>query len=79
MQFCFALRRRRALRPVRFQTFGDATENAAGRNIGALLDQDFRQHAVRRRGDFDRHLVGLDFDDRLVDAHGVAALLQPRL
>jgi len=35
------------------------------------------QHAGRRRLDLDRHLVGLDLDDRLALLHGIARTLEP--
>jgi hypothetical protein len=42
-----------------------------------LLPEDLRQHAIRGRGDFHRHLIGDDLEQRLVFLHRVAHLLEP--
>jgi hypothetical protein len=41
------------------------------------LGHDLGQHAGRRRVDLERHLVGLQLDQRFVRLHRVAALLEP--
>src|SRR5207253_925242 len=43
----------------------------------ALLRGYITHDAGRRRLDLDRHLVGLDLDDRLTLAHGVPRALEP--
>ena len=45
--------------------------------VVAGLRDDLRQHAGGGRVDFERHLFGLEFDQRLVRLHDVAALLEP--
>ena len=55
----------------------DARDHLVGRHGVAVVGEDLRQHAVRRRGDLDRHLVGLDLDQHFVAFDGVADLLAP--
>ena len=52
-------------------------EQRADRHRLAGLGDDLGQHAGGRRVDLERHLVGLEFDQRLVGLDGVAALLEP--
>ena len=55
----------------------DRAQQRADRDRGAVLGGDLGQHAGGGRGHFDRHLVGLQFDQRLVDARPLALLLEP--
>ena len=68
-----AARRARRLRRRR----ADLTQQRAGLNRLAFLGDDLREHAGGGRVDFERHLVGLEFGQRLVGAHDVARLLEP--
>jgi hypothetical protein len=43
----------------------------------AIADQDFCQHACRRRRHFEDDLVGLNFDQDLVGRDGLSRLLLP--
>ena len=56
---------------------GDCAQQRADRDRIAGLGDDFGEHARGRRVDFERDLVGLEFDQRFVRLHGVAALLEP--
>ena len=55
----------------------DLAEQRADRDGLAILGDDLAEHAGGRRRHFDGDLVGLQFDQRLVDRHGVAGLLEP--
>src|SRR6185437_1511237 len=57
--------------------FGDRTEQRADSNGGAVLGRDVAEHAGGGRRHFQRHLVGLELDERLVDRDRVARLLEP--
>ena len=56
---------------------GDLTEQRADRDRLAVLGGDRAEHAGGRRRDLDRHLVGLELDQRLVDRDRIARLLEP--
>ena len=71
-RLCGRSRRRRGAAARR-----DGAEQCADRDGVAVLGGDFRQHAGGRRRHFDRHLVGFEFDQRLVDGDRVAWLLEP--
>ena len=51
----------------------DLAEQGADRDRLAVLGGDLGEHAGGRRGHLDRHLVGLELDQRLVGRDGVAA------
>ena len=71
-------RRRAARRGAAARAAGEErAEQRADRDRLARLGGDFRQHAGGRRVDLERHLVGLQFDQRFVRLHDVAALLEP--
>ena len=53
-----------------------AEQRADGDRL-AFLGDDLVEHAGGRRRHFDRHLVGFELDQRLVDGDGVADLLEP--
>ena len=55
----------------------DLRDGVADRDVRALRRRHGREHAVRRRLDLDRHLVGLDLHQRLALGHLVALRLQP--
>ncbi len=57
--------------------FLDLAEQCADRDGFAVLGRDFRQHAGGGRRHLDRHLVGFQFDHRLVGGDGVAGVLEP--
>ena len=57
--------------------FLDLAEHRADRDGFAVLGGDLAEHAGGRRRHFDRHLVGLELDQRLVDRDRVARLLEP--
>src|SRR5205085_434630 len=69
--------RRRRLRSRRRGAVIDHAEQRADRDRVAVLGRDLAEHAGGRRGHLDRHLVGLEFDQRLVHRHGLAGLLEP--
>ena len=52
-------------------------EQSADADGFAVLGGDLGQHARRGGVDFQRHLVGFEFDERLVSLHGFALLLEP--
>ena len=52
-------------------------QQRADRHCVALFGDNLAERAAGRRIDLQRHLVGLQFDQRLVRLHGVAALLEP--
>ena len=56
---------------------GKPAQQRADRDRLPGLGGDLRQHARGRRVDLERHLVGLQFDQRLVRLDDVAALLEP--
>ena len=55
----------------------DLAEQRADRDGLAVLGGDVGQHAGGRRRHLDRHLVGLELDQRLVDRDRFARLLEP--
>ena len=55
----------------------DLSEQRADRDGLAILGGDLAERARRWRRDFDGDLVGLEFDQRLVDRDGIAGLLEP--
>src|SRR2546426_81007 len=55
----------------------DLTEQRTHRDRLAVLGDDLAEHAGGRRGHLDGDLVGLELDQRLVDRHGFAGLLEP--
>src|SRR6267143_1474685 len=55
----------------------DLTEQRADRDGVAVLGRHVGKHAGGGRRHLDRHLVGLELDQRLVDRDGVARLLEP--
>ncbi|MGY4304685.1 hypothetical protein ACVIJ6_001928 [Bradyrhizobium sp. USDA 4369] len=55
----------------------DLAEQRADGNRLAVLGDDLAERAGRRSRHLDRHLVGFELDERLVDRHGVAGLLEP--
>jgi hypothetical protein len=55
----------------------DGAEQRADVHRLARLDRDRRQHAGRRGRHFERHLLGLELDQRLVFADGLAFALEP--
>ena len=55
----------------------DLAEQRADRDGLAVLGGDLGEHAGGRRRHLDRHLVGLELDQRLVDRDGIARLLEP--
>jgi hypothetical protein len=57
--------------------FRDGTEDRAHLNRRAFLHRDRLQRAVGRRRHFDGHLVGFEFEQRLVARDGIAFLLEP--
>ena len=57
--------------------FGNGAQQRADRNGGAGLGRDGFDRAIGGRGDFHRHLVGLQFQQGLVAFHRVAFLLEP--
>ena len=59
------------------RAFLDLAEQRADADGLAVLGRDLAEHAGGRRRHFQRHLVGLEFDQRLVDGDGVARLLEP--
>src|SRR5262249_35113777 len=61
----------------RSRGFSDLTEQRADRDRLAVLGRDVAEHAGCRGGHLDRHLVGLEFDQRLVDSDRIARLLEP--
>ena len=68
---------RRRCTLVAAPALGDCAQDGADLNCVAFLDGDRFDRAVGRRGDFDRDLVGLEFEDRLVAGDGVALFLEP--
>ena len=73
----------RSARPLARQrrrpaAFLDLAEQRADRDgLAVLRPRSLRQHAGGGRRHFDRHLVGFELDQRLVDGDGVARLLEP--
>src|SRR6185437_3794001 len=57
--------------------FGDLSEQRADRDRLAVLGGDLAERAGGRRRDLDRDLVGLELDQRFIDRHGIAGLLEP--
>ena len=57
--------------------FLDLAEQRADRDGLAVLGGDLAEHAGRGRRHLDRHLVGLELDQRLVDGDRIARLLEP--
>src|ERR1700722_6589942 len=57
--------------------FIDLSEQSAGRNGFTVFGRDLAQRARRWRRNFDGDLVGLEFNQRLVDCNGIAGLLEP--
>jgi hypothetical protein len=55
----------------------DLSEQCSNRNRLAVLGNDLRQNASRRRRYLDRHLVGLQLDQRFVGSHEIAAPFEP--
>src|SRR6266851_1139506 len=55
----------------------DLSEQRADGYGFAILGNDIAERARRRRRDFDGDLVGLEFDQGLIDRHGIAGLLEP--
>ncbi len=55
----------------------DRAEQRADLDFTALLDHDLGKRAARRGIELERHLVGLELDDRLVRVDRVAHLLEP--
>ena len=68
---------RRGSGPCGTGTIGDLTEQRADRDGVAVLRRDLAEHAGRGRRHLDRHLVGLEFDQGLVDGDGIAGFLEP--
>ena len=64
-------------RGCRAGAFLDLAEQRADRDRLAILGGDLAEHAGGRRRHLDRHLVGFELDQRLVDRDGVARLLEP--
>ena len=62
---------------ARAGAFADGAEQRADGDRLPLRDLDLAQHARRRRRHLDRHLVGLELDQRLVGLDRVARLLEP--
>ena len=59
------------------RAFLDLAEQRADRDGLAVLGGDLGEHAGGRRRHLDRHLVGLELDQRLVDRDRIARLLEP--
>ncbi len=57
--------------------FADLAQERADLDRLAVLDHDFAEHAGSGRRHFDRHLVGLELDQRLIRRHLIARLLEP--
>ena len=55
----------------------DHAEQSGDADRLAFLGDDLAEHAGGRRVDLERHLVGFEFDQRLVGLHRVAGLLEP--
>jgi hypothetical protein len=55
----------------------DAAEQCADGDIGAFADDDLGERAGRGCVHFERHLVGLELDQRIVHGDAVADLLEP--
>src|SRR6185437_7619894 len=49
----------------------------ADRDSLAVLGDDLTERAGRRRRNFDRHLVGLELDQGVVDGNGITRLFEP--
>ena len=62
---------------ARAGAFLDLAEQRADRDGLAILGGNLGQHAGGRRRHLDRHLVGLELDQRLVDRDRIARLLEP--
>ena len=69
-------RRRSGLAAAR-RAFRDLAEQRADRDGLAVLGGDLAEHAGGRRRHLDRHLVGFELDQRLVDRDRIARLLEP--
>ncbi len=86
-RFLAHIRRRRFFRRLFFRcvldrlvggrAFRDRAQQRAHLDIVALGDRLALEHAGRRRRHLDRHLVGLELDQRLVGGDRLAGLLQP--
>ena len=70
-------RLRRGFRRRRAGAFLDLAEQRADRDGLAVLGGDIAEHAGGRRRHLDRHLVGFELDQRLVDRDRIARLLEP--
>src|SRR5712691_7715236 len=63
--------------PNSFRSGLDHREHGSHRHRGARLDQNRLEHAARNGGNFSRHLVGFDVEERLVRFDAVADFLVP--
>ena len=70
-------RRRRGLGRRRAGAFLDLAEQRADRDGVAVLGRDGGERAGGGRRHLDRHLVGFELDQRLVDRDRIAGLLEP--
>ena len=68
---------RRGFRRRGAGTFLDLAEHRTHGNSVAILGGDIAEHARGRRRHFDRHLVGFELDQRLVDGDSLTRFLEP--
>jgi hypothetical protein len=57
--------------------FDDLAQQRSDRHRLAVLGGNVRQHACGRRRHLDRHLVGFELDQRLIDGNRIACMLEP--